>query len=286
MRGGLHSFAAMVGGASWLRITSALADEPVVGRSAPWQMGLQEAYSPVMERMHDFYTLLLIFQIFIVLLVLGLLAYIIYRFNAKKNPVPSRTSHNTLLEVIWTAVPIAMLVVIAIPSIRLLYYSDRTYDYEMTLKITGHQWYWSYAYPDHGDFEYDSFMIPDDEIDEAKGQVRLLSVDNRVVLPVNTKVQLLITSDDVIHNWAVPSLGLKTDAVPGRINETWVEITREGTFYGMCSELCGVNHGFMPIEIQAVSKERFAEWVKEAQEEFADKGAPPVHVAGSPADIR
>lgn len=255
----------------------------VQGHAKPWEVGLQAAHSPVMERVHDFYTLVFVIQVAIVLLVLGLLGYIIYRFRASRNPTPSRTTHNTLLEVVWTAVPIVILVIIAIPSIKLLYYSDRTADYDMTLKVTGHQWYWSYAYPDQGGFEYDSILIPDDEIDPAAGQIRLLAVDNKVVLPVNTKVQVLITSDDVIHNWAVPALGLKTDAVPGRVNETWVEITDEGTYYGQCSELCGVNHGFMPIVVQAVSKEKFAEWVKEAQEEFADADSSDVAVARAPA---
>lgn len=265
--------------ASW--VGEALAQ----GRSEPWQMNFQEPFSPVMERIHEFHWLLLIVQFLIVALVLGLLGYIIFRFRASRNPTPSRTSHNTLLEVVWTAVPIVILVIIAIPSMKLLYFSDRTPDPEMTLKVTGHQWYWTYAYPDHGNFEYDSLPIPDDEIDPEAGQVRLLSVDQKVVLPVNTRVQVLITSDDVIHNWAVPSLGLKTDAVPGRINETWVEITAEGTYFGMCSELCGVNHGFMPIEIQAVSKEAFEEWTKQAREEFSGRDVPAVSVATTgPAD--
>ena len=253
--------------------------EGVEGKAAPWQINLQDAYSPVMERIHDFHNLLLVVQIAIVLLVLGILGYVIYRFNAKRNPKPSRTTHNTLLEVVWTAVPIVILVIIAIPSIRLLYFADKTYDYEMTLKVVGHQWYWSYEYPDHGNFTFDSIMIPDDEIDEAAGQVRLLSVDNPVVLPVNTKVQVLVVSNDVIHNWAVPSLGLKKDATPGRTNETWVEITQEGTYYGMCSELCGVNHGFMPIEIRAVSREAFEAWVEQAKEEFASVDGPSTNLA-------
>lgn len=247
------------------------------GLAEPWQLGLQDAASPVMEKVHDFHFLMLVIQFAIVALVLGVLGYIIVRFNAKRNPVPSKTAHNTVLEIVWTAVPIVILVVIAIPSIRLLYFADRTPDYEMTLKITGHQWYWSYAYPDHGDFQFDSIPVAADEL--QPGQPRLLTVDNRIVLPVNTKIQLLITANDVIHNWAVPALGLKTDAVPGRTNESWVEITREGNYYGMCSELCGVNHGFMPIHVEAVSKEVFAAWVKEAAEKFASRDRAPVAVA-------
>jgi cytochrome c oxidase subunit 2 len=247
------------------------------GRSQPWQLGLQDAHSPVMERIHDFNNLLMVIQLVIVLVVLGILAYIIFRFNAKRNPVPSKTSHNTLLEVVWTAVPIVILVLIAIPSMKLLYFSDSTQDYEMTLKVTGHQWYWSYAYPDQGDFTFDSILIAEEDLEE--GQLRLLTVDNRVVLPVDTNVQVLITSDDVIHNWAVPSLGMKIDATPGRVNERWVRIDEEGTYYGMCSELCGVNHGFMPIQVEAVSKEAFAEWVEQAKEEFAATNRPAVSVA-------
>jgi cytochrome c oxidase subunit 2 len=251
------------------------------GRAKPWQMNFQDAASPVMEEVHDFNILLLVVQAAIVLLVLAVLAYVCIRFNAKRNPVPSRTTHNTLLEIVWTAVPIVILVIIAVPGMRLLYFSDKTQDYEMTLKVTGHQWYWSYTYPDQGDFQFDSILVPEDELEE--GQPRLLTVDNRVVLPVDTNIQVLITSDDVIHDWAVPALGMKIDATPGRVNERWVRINEEGTYYGMCSELCGVNHGFMPIQVEAVSKEAFAEWVEQAKEEFARNDRPGVNLveAGS-----
>jgi cytochrome c oxidase subunit 2 len=180
------------------------------------------------------------------------------------------------LEIVWTAVPIVILVIIAVPGMRLLYFSDKTQDYEMTLKVTGHQWYWSYTYPDQGDFQFDSILVPEDELEEW--QPRLLTVDNRVVLPVDTNIQVLITSDDVIHDWAVPALGMKIDATPGRVNERWVRINEEGTYYGMCSELCGVNHGFMPIQVEAVSKEAFAEWVEQAKEEFARNDRPGVNL--------
>jgi len=209
---------------------------------------------------------------------------VIIRFNAKRNPVPSKNTHNTLLEILWTAVPIVILVIIAIPSMKLLYYSDKTQNYDMTLKVTGHQWYWSYAYPDQGDFTFDSILVPKEDLKE--GQLRLLTVDNRVVLPVDTDIQVLITSDDVIHDWAVPSLGMKVDATPGRVNERWVRIDQEGTYYGMCSELCGVNHGFMPIQVEAVSKEAFAEWVKKAKEEFASSDRPDVDLAKTDRTIR
>lgn len=254
------------------------------GRSKPWQMGLQDAASPVMERIHDFHSLLMVIMVGIVLLVLAILGYACFRFSAKRNPVPSKTTHNTLLEVVWTALPIVILVIIAIPGMRLLYFHDAVQDYEMTLKVTGHQWYWTYAYPDQGDFEFDSIPVPEDDLEE--GQPRLLTVDNRVVLPVNTNIQILITADDVIHNWAVPSLGMKVDAVPGRVNERWVRINEEGMYYGMCSELCGVMHGFMPVQVEAVSKEAFAEWVEQAKEEFARVDRPAVNLVKADSKSR
>lgn len=243
------------------------------GLAHPWQLSFQEPMSPVMERVISYHNLLLVVQFAIVALVLAILAYCIIRFNAKRNPVPSRTSHNTILEVIWTALPVVILVIVAIPGLRLLYFHDRAQEYEMTLKVSGHQWYWSYSYPDHGDFTFDSIMVPEDELED--GQPRLLTVDNRVVLPVDTNIQIVMTGEDVIHAWAVPSLGIKFDATPGRINERWVRINQEGVYYGMCSEFCGVNHGFMPIEVHAVSKEAFAEWVAQAQNEFAERETRP-----------
>ncbi len=238
------------------------------GRSEPWQMQFQSPASPVMERILDFHNIILILQVFIVVFVLGVMAFIIVRFNAKANPVPSKTTHNTLLEVIWSAVPFFILIVIAIPSLKLLYYSDKIEEAEMTLKVTGNQWFWTYTYPDLGELAFDSIIVPDDELKE--GQPRLLAVDNPVVLPANTNIRLLFTSVDVIHNWAIPSLGLKLDMMPGRTNETWVHINAEGDYYGMCSELCGVNHGFMPIHVKAVSKAEFQAWVEKAKKEFAD----------------
>lgn len=184
-------------------------------------------------------------------------------------PSPTRnhqkTTHNTMLEVVWTVIPVVILIVVAVPSFKLLYYADRTVEPEMTLKITGYQWYWGYEYPDHGEISFDSYMVPDDEI--TGDQVRLLSTDTQVVLPVDTNIQLIITAEDVLHAWAVPAFGVKLDAVPGRLNETWTRITKPGTYYGQCSELCGQGHGFMPIEIKAVSKEEFARWVKTANAE-------------------
>jgi cytochrome c oxidase subunit 2 len=248
---------------------------PALAQEAhPWELGFQVAATPVAERIHSFHNLLLVIISVITAFVLILLIYVMLRFNARANPTPSRTTHNTLVEVIWTVVPIMILVGIAVPSFKLLYFEDRTTTPDMTIKVTGHQWYWSYAYSDKGNIEFDSLMVPDNEI--KAGQKRLLEVDNKVVVPVNTNVRVLITADDVIHSWAVPSFGIKTDAVPGRMNETWFRATKLGTFYGQCSELCGVNHGFMPIAVDVVSKADFAKWVaaktkKAANEKSKDK---------------
>jgi cytochrome c oxidase subunit 2 len=233
----------------------------------PWQLDLQKPASPLMREITALHDGLLIICVLIVVLVLGLLAYCIVKFNEKAHPQPSRTSHNTVLEVIWTALPVVILVGIAIPSFRLLYHADVLPQAEMTVKAVGHQWYWSYEYPDHGGFGFDSVMIPDNEI--KQGQLRLLEVDNRIVLPVDTTIRIVTTSVDVLHAWAVPALGLKTDSVPGRLNEMWVKIERPGMYYGQCSELCGNNHGFMPIQVEAVSKEQFARWIEEAKRKFA-----------------
>ena len=237
-----------------------------------WQLGLQPAASTTMERITDFHNLLLWIITGITIFVLLLLLYVMFRFSERRNPNPARTTHNTVLEVLWTTVPVVILVVIAIPSFRLLYYSDRVEDADMTLKVIGHQWYWSYEYPDHGDFTFDALLV--DEEDLKKGQRRLLETDLPVVLPVNTKVRILVTADDVLHSFAVPAFGLKLDANPGMVNETWVEITREGTYYGQCSEICGTGHSFMPIKIKAVSKAEFDDWAKMAKDEFARADGP------------
>ena len=240
----------------------ALANEP-----KPWQMNFQPAASTTMERITDFHNLMLWIITVITVVVLALLIYVMIRFNEKRNPTPSKTTHNTLVEVIWTAVPVIILVLVAIPSFKLLYYGDRVEEADMTIKAIGKQWYWSYEYPDHGNFTFDAFLV--DEEDLEPGQRRLLETDTAVVLPVNTKIRLLLTASDVLHSFAMPAFGVKLDANPGQTNETWFEITREGTFYGQCSEICGAGHAYMPIMIKAVSKEAFDAWVEEAKEEFA-----------------
>ncbi|MBT5108801.1 MAG: cytochrome c oxidase subunit II [Rhodospirillaceae bacterium] len=240
-----------------------------------WRLGLQEAATPTMERIDSFHDFLNIIITLIVLFVLALMLYTMWRFSEKRNPTPSKTTHHTGLEIAWTVIPVFILIIIAIPSFKLLYFADRVEEPDMTLKIVGHQWYWSYEYPDHGNFTFDANMVAEDEL--KPGQKRLMDTDNRVVLPVGKKIQLLMTSDDVIHNWGMPSFGIKLDTVPGRLNETWVQINKPGVYYGFCSELCGVNHSYMPIAVEAVSEADFKKWVKKAQKEFAsaDDGAKP-----------
>lgn len=260
---------------------AALADEGhAIGAPIPWGIDLQEAFSPVKHRMHDFHDFMLVIIIAITIFVLLLLLYVIFRFNKKANPNPAQFAHNTLLEVVWTAIPVLILVVVAVPSMQLLFYVDKAPNPEMTLKVTAHQWYWSYELPDQKVESFDSRPIWDGTkqsqeqiasvlkdaapnwIYPTEKPLRLLEVDNRLVLPVDTQVRVDITSSDVIHSWAMPSLGVRKDAVIGRLNETWLKIDKEGVYYGQCSQICGTGHAFMPIVIEAVSKEKFAEWVK------------------------
>ncbi|HIK87023.1 MAG TPA: cytochrome c oxidase subunit II [Alphaproteobacteria bacterium] len=241
-----------------------------VGAAHPWGLNLREAFSPVMAEMVSFHNALIWLIVIISLFVLALLAIIVVRFNAKSNPKASKTTHNTFIEIAWTVIPVLILVIMAVPSFKLLYKSDVTPEAHMTVKAIGHQWYWSYEYPDHGNFTYDAWLVQDKEdIDgEDRPYTRLLTTDTRVVVPVGKVIRVQMTSTDVLHSWAVPSLGVKKDAVPGRLNELWFEADREGIFYGQCSELCGTNHGYMPIEVHAVSEEEFLLWVEEAKENY------------------
>jgi len=244
--------------------------EDNVGAAHPWGLNLREAFSPVMAEMVSFHNALIWLIVIISLFVLALLAIIVVRFNAKSNPKASKTTHNTFIEIAWTVIPVLILVIMAVPSFKLLYKSDVTPEAYMTVKAIGHQWYWSYEYPDHGNFTYDAWLVQDKEdIDgEDRPYTRLLTTDTRVVVPVGKVIRVQMTSTDVLHSWAVPSLGVKKDAVPGRLNELWFEADREGIFYGQCSELCGTNHGYMPIEVHAVSEEEFLLWVEEAKENY------------------
>lgn len=250
-----------------------------VGQPTPWQLGLQDASSPVMVDIVWFHDFLVWIISAIALFVLVLLAIVVLRFNARANPTPSRTTHNSLLEVAWTIVPVVILVAIAVPSFRLLFLELDEPTADLTVKATGKQWFWSYSYPDNGDFEFDSLLVADKDL--KPGQPRLLTVDNELVVPVNKVVHVLVTGADVIHSFAVPSFGIKIDAVPGRLNDTWFKATSEGLFHGQCSELCGKDHAFMPIAVRVVNDADFATWLEEAKKKFASRGAPATFASAS-----
>lgn len=244
------------------------------------QLGFQAPVTPTMEEIVAFHDLLLVIITVIAVFVLLLMLYVMFRFSERRNPTPSKTTHNTVVEVVWTVVPIIILVVIAIPSFKLLYFADRVENPDLVVKAVGKQWYWSYEYPDNGNFTFDSYMLSDDELEE--GQPRLLAADNAMVLPVETNIEFLITAGDVLHNFAVPAFGIKLDGVPGRINRTWAFVPQEyagETFYGQCSELCGTGHAYMPIMVKMVTKEEFAEWTAWAREEYAQVESPDLRLA-------
>ena len=248
-----------VAGTAFLACGTAFAE---LGQPAPWEYKLQEAASPVMENITWFHDFLFVLITIITLFVLALLVIVVVKFNAKANPVPSRTTHNTLIEVAWTLIPVLILVGIAVPSFRLLFLELDVPKADLTIKATGKQWYWSYAYPDNGKFEFDSLMAADK-------QPRLLGVDNEMVVPVNKVIRVQTIGADVIHSFAVPAFGIKIDAIPGRLNETWFKATKTGMFYGQCSELCGKDHAFMPIAVKVVSDQEFTAWVEDAKKKFA-----------------
>ncbi|HEY3890954.1 MAG TPA: cytochrome c oxidase subunit II [Bradyrhizobium sp.] len=247
-------------GVSLLAGGTAFAEE--VGQPGPWEFDLQASATPVMDSIMRFHDWLLVIITVITLFVLALLVTVVVRFNARANPVPSRTTHNTLIEVAWTLIPVLILVGIAVPSFRLLFEELDIPKADLTVKATGKQWYWSYAYPDNGKFEFDSLLAQDKK-------PRLLGVDNELVVPVNKVVRVQVTGADVIHSFAVPAFGIKIDAIPGRLNETWFKATKTGMFYGQCSELCGRDHAFMPIAVRVVSDQDFAAWVESAKKKFA-----------------
>jgi cytochrome c oxidase subunit II len=263
-------------------LASGAAAYAALGQPTPWQMDLQDSASPVMDNITSFHNFLLWMIAAISLFVLALLVIVVVRFNARANPTPSRTTHNTLIEVIWTLAPILILASIVIPSFRLLFLQLDVPKPDLTIKATGKQWFWSYAYPDNGNFEFDSLMVP--EKDLKPGQPRLLTADNEMVVPVNKIVHVLVTGADVIHSFTVPSFGIRIDAVPGRLNETWFKATIEGTYYGQCSELCGKDHSFMPIAVRVVKDNEFTSWVDDAKKKFAGvESVPPNSFAAAAA---
>ncbi len=236
-------------------------------QATDWQLSFQNPATDLMGSVVGLHNIILIVMTLVTLFVLFLLFYVSFRFSAKRNPIPSTTTHNTVVEVLWTAIPIVILVVLAIPSFKLLYQQEKSENYDMTVKVIGHQWYWEYEYPDHGDFYFESYMVQDEDLQE--GDLRLLTVDNPLVIPANKNIQILITAGDVLHSWAVPSMGLKTDAVPGRLNETWVNVKEPGIYRGQCSEICGTGHGFMPVVVKVLPESEFIAWANEAKNNYA-----------------
>jgi len=251
-----------------------------LGEPSPWQLGLQESATPTMDDIVWFHDFVLWIIAGITAFVLILLVVVIVKFNAKANPTPSRTTHNTLIEVAWTVIPVMILVVIAIPSFRILFVQLNTPPADLTIKATGNQWNWTYTYPDEK-IEFTSIMLTDAEREKQNPvPPRLLGVDNPIVVPINKVVRVHTTGSDVIHAFAMPAFGVKIDAIPGRLNETWFKATREGVFYGQCSELCGKDHAFMPIEIHVVNEQAYAAWLADAKKKFAiDNSAPANAVA-------
>jgi cytochrome c oxidase subunit 2 len=264
-------------GAAWAPLAFA-ADH--VAEPHDWQLGFQEAATSSKHHIEALHSELLIIITVIALFVMGLLVYVMIRFNAQANPVPSRTSHNTVIEVLWTVIPVLILLVIAVPSFKLMYYLDRTPKADMTVKVTGHQWYWSYEYPDYGDVGFDSNLITEDQL--KPGQKRLLEVDNRLVVPIGENIRVQIAGSDVMHSWFVPSFGVQMYAVVGRLNESWFNIDQPGVYYGQCNQICGVNHAFMPIVVEAVSKEDFAKFI-DAKKKAAANPAPASHLVAAAA---
>ena len=239
-----------------------------LGLSEDWQLSFQEPATDLMSDIISFHSYILMPIITgISILVLFLLLYIAFRFNSSRNQVASTTTHNTVVEILWTVIPVVLLIIIAIPSFRLLYVSETIPKADLTIKAIGNQWYWSYEYPDYGDIVFDANMLNEDELSDPK--LRLLETDTQIVVPINKVVKLQITSNDVLHAWTIPAFGVKMDAVPGRLNETWFKANKEGIFYGQCSELCGPKHAFMPINVNVVSETEFENWIDFAKEEYA-----------------
>jgi len=243
-----------------------------VAAPRPWEMGMQPAWGPIKREIIALHDMVLVIITLITLLVGVLLGWVMYRYNARRNPVASRTSHHAVLEILWTVLPVLILVIIAIPSFRLVYYVDRTFNPDLTIKVTGHQWYWEYSYPDNGNIDFSSYFVPDDHL--KPGQLRLLTVDHDLVVPVHKNIRVLVTSGDVIHSFFVPALGVQRYAIPGRTIETWMRVSREGVIHGECNQICGTNHSRMPITIRAVSEKEFQAWLVQAKKEFSADAAP------------
>jgi cytochrome c oxidase subunit II len=245
-----------------LGITSNAEAQPVVGVPHDWQMDFPPPYTPVMQRVESLHDLLLVIISLISLFVAVLLIYAVMRFHASRNPAPTQTTHNTTLEIAWTVIPILILVIIAIPSFRLLYYSDKATDAAFTVKVTGHQWYWTYEYPDQGNFSVDSRIMAEADRQKLKPKIpRMLAVEEEMVIPKGTTIRIIGTAADSMHGWTVWGFGIKKTVIPGRLNEGWIEVPEEGIYFGQCSQICGQDHSYMPIAVRVVSKADFDAWV-------------------------
>lgn len=248
-----------------ITVATGASAQPVVGVPHEWQMGFPPSFTPVMERLASLHDLLLVIITLISVFVLALLVYAMWRFHVSRNPTATTTTHNTVLEIAWTIIPILILVVIAIPSFRLLYYGDKAVDPAFTIKVTGNQWYWSYNYPDQGNFKVDSRMLSEaDRVKQKPNMPRLLAVDEEMVIPANTVVRIIGTAEgNSMHGWTVPGFGIKKTVIPGRLNEGWISVPKEGYYFGQCSQICGDLHSFMPIAVKVVSRAEFDKWVAE-----------------------
>jgi cytochrome c oxidase subunit 2 len=267
--------AAWAGSALVGLLSASAASADAYGRAEPGQIGFQQPVTDLARYLQWFHnSILLPLCVFICLLVLVLLVFVVWRFNEKSNPTPSKTTHHAALEVAWTIVPVMILVVIAAPSFRLLTMQLTIPPADVTIKATGSQWHWNYAYPkDEGGFSFDSYIKADNELKPSEGDIRLLSVDNAAVVPINKVVRVQVTATDVIHSFVVQSFGVRIDAIPGRLNETWFKVDREGVYYGQCSKICGIGHAFMPIVFRVVSEDRYKAWLVDAKKQFAAAGS-------------
>lgn len=268
-----------------LGIAGGVQAQPIVGVPHDWQVNFPPSYTPLMERVASLNDLLLVIITLICLFVLALLIYAVYRFHATRNPTATTTTHNTVLEIAWTVIPILILVVIAIPSFRLLYYGDKLAEAPMTIKVVGHQWYWSYEYPDQGNFSIDSRILSEaDRLKQKPNVPRMLAVDEEMVVPVGTNIRIIGTAADSMHGWTVPGFGIKKTVIPGRLNEGWINVIKEGFYFGQCSQICGNNHSYMPIAVRAVSKPEFDKWVEQKKKSAGLLPATDVASATAPAN--
>jgi cytochrome c oxidase subunit II len=268
-----------------LGVASSAQAQPIVGVPHDWQMNFPPAYTPLMEKVESLNDLLLIIISLICAFVAGLIIFAVWRFHASRNPTATTTTHNTVIEIAWTVLPILILVIIAIPSFRLLYYGDKATDAAFTVKVTGHQWYWSYEYPDQGNFSVDSRILSEADRVKQKPEVpRLLAVDEEMVIPKGTTIRIIGTAADSMHGWTVPGFGIKKTVIPGRLNEGWINVRDEGFYFGQCSQICGNNHSFMPIAVRVVSKPEFDKWVEQKKKSAGLVPATGVASAAPPAN--